>query len=82
MKESGNTVVNVTLSVTSISMTGLAVGLWWSDEAYLWKVTQTKGTLTTVRYQDQIFKVIVKPCIGAVIPCPASCGQSVETVQG
>lgn len=52
MKESGDTVVNVMLPATSSSMTDL-YGL-------------TSGTLTAVRYQDNIFRGIARPYAGAV----------------
>ena len=39
--KSGDAVGNVMLPATSSSMTGLAVGQWWSGEAYPWSVAQT-----------------------------------------
>ena len=41
MKESGDAVANIMLPATSSSMTGLAVGQWWSGKAYPWRVAQT-----------------------------------------
>ena len=41
VKESGDTVVNVMLPVTSSSLTSLVLGQRWSGGAYPWRVTQT-----------------------------------------
>ena len=46
---------------------------WWSEEAYPWRVTQTStclpnGTLTAVRYRDEILRPTVRPYAGAVGP--------------
>lgn len=44
VKGSGEAVENIMLSVTSSSMTGLAVGQRWSGEAYPWRDAQNVQT--------------------------------------
>ncbi len=69
VKGSGEAVENITLPVTSFSMTGLVVGQWWSGEAYPRRDAQTStGETTAIKYRDEILGPIVRPYAGAVGP--------------
>ena len=48
MNDSGDAVVYYMPPVTTSSMTGLAVGQWWSGEAHPWSVAQTSTSQPTV----------------------------------
>ena len=64
---------NVLLPATSSSMTGLAVGQSWCGVAFLWGGRTAlnvfaRGSLTAVRYRDEILRPLVRPYAGAVGP--------------
>ena len=64
---------NVLLPATSSSMTGLAVGQSWCGVAYLWGGRTAlhvlaRGSLTAIRYQEEILRPLGRPYAGAVGP--------------
>ena len=59
---------DIVLPVTSSSMTGLAVGLWWSLKGRTDLHVRANSTLTAVREQDEILRAIVRPYAAAVGP--------------
>ena len=71
--ESGDAVENVLLPAISSSMTGLAVGQSWCGVAFLWGAhtalhVLARGSLTAIRYRDEILRPFVRPYAGAVGP--------------